>query len=118
MAEDDISKFTWAARNQEYLLRLFQKNNRNMDLQLELLETIMLEQDLPIWQKQEKEIYYKYILRFKNYKYVGWLTLPFVFKTQTSNKYEGQTYTTLVLYRTILPNNKDTNAIQNQIICS
>ena len=26
MAEDDIFKFTWAARNQKYLLRLFQEN--------------------------------------------------------------------------------------------
>ena len=39
-------------------------------------------------------------------------------KTQTSNKYEGRTYTTLVFYRTILPKIKDTNAMQNQIICS
>ena len=39
-------------------------------------------------------------------------------KTQKSNKYEGWTYTTLVFYTTILPKIKDTNAIQNQIICS
>ena len=39
-------------------------------------------------------------------------------KKQTSSKYEGRTYTTLVFYRTILPKNKDTNTIQNQIICS
>ena len=26
MAEGDIYKFTWAARNQEYLLSLFKKN--------------------------------------------------------------------------------------------
>ena len=26
MAENDNYKFTWAARNQEYLLRLFQEN--------------------------------------------------------------------------------------------
>ena len=44
MAEGDIYKFTWADRNQEYLLRLFKrKQNRNMDLQIELLETIMSE---------------------------------------------------------------------------
>ena len=35
MAESDIFKFTVAARNQEYLLRLFiKKKNRNMDLYL------------------------------------------------------------------------------------
>ena len=39
-------------------------------------------------------------------------------KAQTSNKYEERTYMTLVFYRTILPKIKDTNAIQNQIICS
>ena len=51
MAEGDIFMFTWAARNQEYLLRLFlEKQNRNMDLHLKLLETIMSEQFLPIWQ--------------------------------------------------------------------
>ena len=42
-----------------------------------------------------------------------------VLMTQTwINKSEGWTYTTSVFYRTILPNAKDTNAIQNQIICS
>ena len=42
MAESDICRFTWAARNQEYLLRLFlEKQNRNLDLQLELLKTKM-----------------------------------------------------------------------------
>ena len=39
-------------------------------------------------------------------------------KTQTSSKYEGQTYTTLVFYGTILPKIKDTNTIHNQIIWS
>ena len=43
----------------------------------------------------------------------------FVLKTQIwKNKKEGQTYMTLVFYRTILPNTKGANAIQNQIICS
>ena len=42
MAEKDTFKSAKAARKQEYLLRLFPKN-RNMDSQLELLETIMLE---------------------------------------------------------------------------
>ena len=34
------------------------------------------------------------------------------------NKNDWQTYMTLVFYRAILPNTRDTNAIQNQIICS
>ena len=43
----------------------------------------------------------------------------FVLNTQIwINKNDWQTYTTLVFYRTILPNTNDTNAIQNQIICS
>ena len=48
MAESDKDKFTKAARNQEYPLRLFQKNNRNLDLQLALLETTLSEWTLPI----------------------------------------------------------------------
>ena len=51
IAEREIFMFIWAARNQEYMLRLFlEKQNRNMDLYLKLLETIMSEQTLPIWQ--------------------------------------------------------------------
>ena len=42
----------------------------------------------------------------------------YVLKHEHQSKYEGWTYTTLVFYRTILPKIKDTNAIQNQIICS
>ena len=56
IAERDIFKFTRAVRNQKHLLRLFQKNRtETWNLQLELLETIMPEQFLPIWQKQEEE---------------------------------------------------------------
>ena len=39
-------------------------------------------------------------------------------KNTNINKYEGWRYTTLIFYRTILPKNKDTNTIQNQIIYS
>ena len=50
-----------------------------------------------------------------------WDDLPyhFVLKTQIwKDKNKGWTYTTSIFYRTILPNTKDANAIQNQIICS
>ena len=49
MAEEDVYKFIWAARIS--VKTVSGKQNRNMDLQLELLETIMSEQNLPIWQK-------------------------------------------------------------------
>ena len=50
-----------------------------------------------------------------------WDDLPydFVFVTQTWKiRMIGWTYMTLVFCRTILPNAKDNNAIQDQIICS
>ena len=56
----------------------------------------------------------------KNYNLM-WddLLYHFVFITQIwINKNDGWTNMTLVFYRTILPNTKDANAIQNQIICS
>ena len=41
MAESDIFKFTVAARNQEYLLRLFIKKKQKHGFILDLLETKM-----------------------------------------------------------------------------
>ena len=98
------------------------KQNRNMDLQLELLETTISEQNSAnltnVKRRNKLQIQPRDL---RNYKLM-WddLLYHFVFKTQSMDqiRMNGQTYTTLVFYRTILPNTKDTNAIQNQIICS
>ena len=49
MAESNNDMFTGAARNQELSIKtVSRKQNRNLDLQLELLETTMSEWTLPI----------------------------------------------------------------------
>ena len=65
MAENDICRFSWAARNQEYPLRLFQENRTETWIYNLNCLKLQCQSRLPIWQKLEEEIIYKYSLRFK-----------------------------------------------------
>ena len=58
MAESDTDKFTRAARNQEYPLRLFQKNRTETWIyNLNCLKLQCQSRTLPIWQKLGEEIH-------------------------------------------------------------
>ena len=63
MAEKDTFKLTKQQENPWLSVKTVSgKQNRDMDLWLELLETIMSVQFLPTWQGWEEEIYYTYSL--------------------------------------------------------
>ena len=48
MVENDIYEFTWVSKKPRISVKTVSvKQNRNMDLQLALLETIMSKQNLP-----------------------------------------------------------------------
>ena len=66
MAEEDIYKFARAARNQEYLLRLFQRNRtETWNYNLNCLKLSCQSRLCQFDKKWKEEIYYKYSLEFK-----------------------------------------------------
>ena len=104
MAEKDTFKLTKTARKPMNICwDCFRKTEQRHGFMTWTVGNYNVQYNFYQFDKNEKKKYITHIAYFKNYKYVGWLTIPFVQETQTSNKYEGQTYMTLVFYRTHPP---------------